>query len=494
MSAGGLSYSAIVNSGKITLPSVEAGLGSMNILRDPPKSYHTSRNDRVGQTSSITEMIDNSGNRACEAIQVYARGVNPSVSVSYSNHGNNGGQLSSGIQEGGHVAAKLPYTIMQGGAFRPPVRRQEDLMALSRMPRVWTSAYSKPGFADFSRKMRVCGTAAETNEVQNRLTACVRPTAVYKIETPLVEPFEVKNVIQPLSNISATSGIREMDRTEQYVGNPTKEVTRDPFHAYAQSNCTDSQNYVNHNSLDPDRFIQDTNPHAVGSKVFSRRVDGNGHTDVDATPYLQETNPHSVLSGISYHKIDNNETEVDAIRYLQETNHHSVDSNVSSKDHQTPIDEVLDLATLPVHLQIANVTAVTHMSGPEQRGEFGDVHLDRLLPEHQSRTNIADTRVYKRNDHLNDISLSRNKPLASSAYRVAGQGSTADLHCSRDARLQAKISPGGLAPAPQIPSFNRTQSVPTQDSRKTEMYRRAAQNMHGRFAQPSPYDRNVDRN
>ena len=90
MSAGGISYSAIVNSGKITLPSVEAGLGSMNMLRDPPKSIHTSRNDRVGQTSSITEMVDESQNRACEAINVYARGVNPSVSVSYSNYGNNG--------------------------------------------------------------------------------------------------------------------------------------------------------------------------------------------------------------------------------------------------------------------------------------------------------------------------------------------------------------------------------------------------------------------
>ena len=97
MSAGGISYSGIVNHGKITLPSVEAGLGSMNMLRDPPKSYHTRRIDKVGETSSITEMIDESANRACEAIQVYARGVNPSVSVSYSNEGNNGGQRGSGF-------------------------------------------------------------------------------------------------------------------------------------------------------------------------------------------------------------------------------------------------------------------------------------------------------------------------------------------------------------------------------------------------------------
>ena len=58
MSAGGLSYSGISNYGKVTLPSVEAGLGSMNILRDPPKSIMTRRIDKVGETSSITEMID----------------------------------------------------------------------------------------------------------------------------------------------------------------------------------------------------------------------------------------------------------------------------------------------------------------------------------------------------------------------------------------------------------------------------------------------------
>ena len=71
-----ISYSGLTNYGKATNPSVEMGLGSMNILRDPPRSITTRRVDKVGQTSSITEMIDDSGNRACEAINLYARGVN----------------------------------------------------------------------------------------------------------------------------------------------------------------------------------------------------------------------------------------------------------------------------------------------------------------------------------------------------------------------------------------------------------------------------------
>ena len=59
-----ISYSGLTNYGKATLPSVEGGFGSMNILRDPPKSIMTRRIDKVGETSSITELIDGSGNRS----------------------------------------------------------------------------------------------------------------------------------------------------------------------------------------------------------------------------------------------------------------------------------------------------------------------------------------------------------------------------------------------------------------------------------------------
>ena len=87
-----ISYSGLTNYGKATLPSVESWGTNMNILRDPPKSIMTRRIDKVGETSSITELIDGSGNRNCEAISLYARGINPFVSVDYGNAGNNGGQ------------------------------------------------------------------------------------------------------------------------------------------------------------------------------------------------------------------------------------------------------------------------------------------------------------------------------------------------------------------------------------------------------------------
>ena len=88
-----LSYSAITNHGKITLPSIDSWNTNMNILKDPPKALYTRRVNKVGQTSDITAMIDDSGDRACESILQYARGVNPSVSVSYNNTSKMNGRI-----------------------------------------------------------------------------------------------------------------------------------------------------------------------------------------------------------------------------------------------------------------------------------------------------------------------------------------------------------------------------------------------------------------
>ena len=236
-----LSYSGITNNGKITLPSVDTWGTNMNILRDPPKSITTRRINKVGETSSITQMIDDSSNRACESISHYARGVNPFVSVSYNNNGKNGGQNLFSQNNNGKQAF-LPYTIIKDGAFRPPVVTQQQLLPLSRLPRVWTTAFSQPGFVDFSKKIRTCGTAKETKEVYNNvLRAYARPTSIINISKPLEKPYEVKYVIQNPNKISATSGIRTLDITEQNVQKPSHGIELNSIHAFAQSNLNQNK-------------------------------------------------------------------------------------------------------------------------------------------------------------------------------------------------------------------------------------------------------------
>ena len=133
-----ISYSGLRTYGKSTLPSVSSWGDNAGILRDPPRSITTRKIDKVGETMSIVSMIDEATDRACENINVYARGTNPMVAVQFNN-------------QGGGKQAYLPYRVARDGAFRPPIMTQEDLLPLSRLPRIWTSNFSNPNFTDFSK-------------------------------------------------------------------------------------------------------------------------------------------------------------------------------------------------------------------------------------------------------------------------------------------------------------------------------------------------------
>ena len=52
----------------ITLPSIEGGFGSMNILKDPPKAIYTRFKPKVGDTSNLNEAIDASGDRGYQSV------------------------------------------------------------------------------------------------------------------------------------------------------------------------------------------------------------------------------------------------------------------------------------------------------------------------------------------------------------------------------------------------------------------------------------------
>ena len=218
-----ISYSGLTNYGRVNLPSVEGWGTSMNILKDPPKSLMTRRRNKVGQTASITEDIDAAGDRAAEAIRVFARGTNPSVSVMYNNIGTAGGQttcleksgsllteIQTGFTETGAprmksvagamarnttTMASLPYKIMQGGAFRPPVLNQAQTLPLSRQARASTAAFTMPGFADFSKKLRVVSNAYKTREVKDTLVTLHATSAKTKKRLSQLAPHNIKHKI-----------------------------------------------------------------------------------------------------------------------------------------------------------------------------------------------------------------------------------------------------------------------------------------------------------
>ena len=162
------------------------------------------------------------------------------------------------------------------GNFRPPINRlkPQDLMPLSRQPRAWTSQFTTPGFADFSKKLRNPTEACNTREViTDKLNTSVRATEYKRIETPIEQPNETKYSVQDVMNISANSGKRTQDLTEQYVIDPSSgTIINNPLQANAVANKSTSQNFVNNNTFNTDNYIQDANSHLVNSNLSGNKL------------------------------------------------------------------------------------------------------------------------------------------------------------------------------------------------------------------------------
>ena len=241
----------------------------MNILKDPPKAVWTRQINKVSETSEITRMIgEDNGSRICEMIKVYPRGINPMVSVSYSNYGTNGGQNRNITGAGvfgnnkacrdGRSAylgqAKLPYPAIKDGAFRPPVWRQEDLLPLSRLPRTNTSAWTSPGFVNYAKSTSCAKPEKRRQVIEEPVRHTVRPTKTITIQQPLVEPFQVRHVIDNPIFTSVVSVKRGADRAE-HVNSDVNGKTRLLLEGDIQTNKS-AQRQVEKAVLDlnPERY------------------------------------------------------------------------------------------------------------------------------------------------------------------------------------------------------------------------------------------------
>ena len=438
-----LTYSGVVGagSGKTTLGSVEGGLGSMKILRDPPKSGWTRRVDKVGETSSLTEMRDQSGDRMAESIQVYPRGINPFASVSYSNSSNNGGQLSGSIAVGGQPSAKLPYTIMKDGAYRPPVLLQQDLLPLSRLPRNKSSlsVTASPEMADFTRRLRSCADASRTKEVHTQIVHAYAQSNVSneKINTtPLREPFEVKYVIEP-SPKSYKGSVESRHRPQGDTGVGQWEILHpgqtqtDPLHALARTNHQ-GQSWTTPLSTDPSGMIHLELAHG------DARTNHQGQSNMAPPVQLTDTDP-----------------------YLRDSLAHTGVSNFSSPyGDQGVYSDSADLSDLHIRDQMLQGVIPSHLSGQghDYHGGHVDPHLNRNLPEYNSRTNLNNPHGYQRpwmNDY--DLEQERNIPLTQWTTKILPQTNQDNPGSSSYNNLPPKLQPGGFACTPSIPQQTREQ-------------------------------------
>ena len=415
MSAGGLSYSGLVNHGKVSLPSVSGWGTNLNILRDPPKSIKTRKIDKVGDTNLIIDDIEAGSDRICEAINVYARGVNPSVSVSYSNNGSNGGRRSGGITN--MRSAKPPIQIMKDGAFRPPIRLQQDLLPLSRQNRLKTEIAPTPGFADFTKVVKKCGDASNTKEVKNNLLNVNSvPTKTYKLTPGVKENFEIKYVIQPSITNNVKTGVRGTDITQLVVKEPTKELNRYNIHADLITNKTDINNYVSNNGeISKDNYIQDQ----LVSDVTLNKTDINNYVsnngDISKDNYIQD----QLVSDVTLNKTD-------------------------LRHNTTSLNDIAGVTNIPVFENIIHTDASSGLKyGEKVKYLHEDLTLDKNLPIYSSTTNHGDSRVSKiKHDYLNSVELSKNNPNYSFTTNSAKQGNYVNV--DRKANLRPRLEYGGF--------------------------------------------------
>lgn len=434
-----LSYSAITNYGKSTLPSVIDWGTDINILKDPPKSLYTRKIDKVGETSSITNLIDDSGDRACEAINVYARGVNPFVSVDYGNNGNNGGQRSGsafGFSSNGLGASKqayLPYRIIKDGAFRPPIMTKEQLLPLSRQTiGNIENVFANKAFADFTKKL-MC-----PSDKYREVKEMVRHSSVEAVKTQtkshqIIEPYEVKYVIQNPISVSADSGQRTRDLTHQTVIEPVKNIIEEPMRVDAITN--------------------------LGSEYTIKHI---------------------------------NNTTLNTDKYIQNTLHSDVVTNPNSSLYTTDINSLINSVDIKIK-DIVNVTYDTPISSYTQDKRIhNDLVRDKRVVDATAITNKTDTNIYYNPVKVQyQIPTERNMP---SGEITSNRGSnfikTNDNINSRNAKLNPKITvTGGGESKPTQQTLDRFSSTAISgNSEKISRSKKILNMQLGRFNSSHPVE------
>lgn len=272
-----INYNAVIGKrSRATLPSVEGWKSTNSILRDPPKSITTRRIDRVDADGSLNKLYADSGDRFSENINLYPRGVNPFVSVQYGNTQYSGGIIGTGSTAGSVAPGKLPYRIMDAGAFRPPQLTQEQLLPLSRQPRNFTSMGSNPQFVDYTRTI-MCNSQKA--------------------------PVSFRQVKKPSMNVNTSvmanksQNIRVEGTKEHYI-NIRRHVVENPILATAESNMSGLGNIQIVNRENCREAKRQTNAHDVGTNksenihvsidpeneyTFDQKVTGSATTNISGT-------------------------------------------------------------------------------------------------------------------------------------------------------------------------------------------------------------------
>lgn len=240
-----------------TLPSWE----QVHILREPPKSIHTRKKERVDM-SNVNYMIRNDDTRINEGINYLQRGVNPMVDVMYNNVGGGGGNKTTSFA---NIQASNPYKVMKDGAFRPPIFTQKDLLPLSRMARPDTAVITNPGVRDGYNVPNLMDSVDKQQihssvDVMKSSYLSVRPTAVFKMQLPQ-EVFTANAINEDFIQTSASTAISAQNDEKsrmmyRNINDPTQ-ASKDALLKSATSNIGMAGDVYRDDNIDINNYIKD---------------------------------------------------------------------------------------------------------------------------------------------------------------------------------------------------------------------------------------------
>ncbi len=439
-----LSYSSLINKGKITLPSVDSWGTNLSIVKDPPKSITIRRIDKVGDNNDITKMVDDS-DRCSSSIMRFARGVNPSVSVSYTN---NGGSL----QNYGSQQAFLPYTINKDGDFKPPVPAPQDLLPLSRMPRNVTEVVTKPSMPHFLKELpNSRDQNVQKNVKKEIICAQVRATKTYSLQKPFQEGYTngIKYNIQDNNILTSTDTAKSSfsDRTQQNGIAPMNTINLDNLNTSAQTNKNNIRYIKSKEDFDPSKIkTNDILNVNVQSQKNGLRTQGS---QIIHEPFELERN----------------------IPIFQ--THTNLNSKFSKLKFIKNENDIFLTKNIPVY------QSSTNTKGNEKVVYIhDDINLEKNLPEYQATTNIS-LNIQKRVAHEKMKEYNRKAVLMSHTTNNSTKG---DANVgSTNYNLEEKIQPGEFASRPSIPVVERLQEQHMiKDNEKLRIAKSAFESLHSR--------------
>lgn len=421
-----ISYSALRNYGKVTLPSVEGWRGNcgLSILKDPPKSIHTRRIDKVGENMDIVKMIDESGDRVCEAISLYPRGVNPFKAVEMQNYGTAGGQRS--CSKNGQ--AYLAHRVMRDGDFRPiPMDGVQNarLTALSRLPRTAISQSTNIGSVKYSQLINP--SCKSLRQVKNEcVQGCARPTMVYRIESELTEPFQAKRVKeQDHIRYSTHSGVGFRDVSNIVNKTPNNSINKNLINTAVMSNL----GTTNINATDLHR-----------SKVSVEK-------------YTKDRTYYGATSGVSAN-IDNIplDSRADNHSKTKEQTHYTVISQVSGPEKNERNFNSLELPrSILQHSVTSKATRNIYTKIDTKQTE-----RTRVIPTYSATSNISSNKIYRNNSSREVKELTQNKPLTTFSTNPSRVGYGSEYsNTSRSKKINPTLSFGSFEGKGTIKTSNR---------------------------------------